>query len=139
VTRAWRRAHAALPGLSPRGDPARLRLLREYVRAVDLLLDCGAFPDPTYLWWDVRPQPKLGTVELRIMDAQSTLGATAALVALVQSLGCGGQLELLGDLLDHPGPARQRKLAARDGLEGLVGDLAIDFRGPLTRVERGVA
>ncbi len=68
------------------GIPRAFGSYGEYVRAVDLLLDCGAFPDPTYLWWDVRPQPKLGTVEIRIMDAQSTLSATAALVALVQSL-----------------------------------------------------
>ncbi|MEA2193620.1 MAG: glutamate---cysteine ligase / carboxylate-amine ligase, partial [Solirubrobacteraceae bacterium] len=64
------------------GIPRAFGSYGEYVRAVDLLLDCGAFPEPTYLWWDVRPQPKLGTVEIRIMDAQSTLGATAALVAL---------------------------------------------------------
>jgi len=187
------------------GIPRAFGSYGEYVRAVDLLLDCGAFPDPTYLWWDVRPQPKFGTVELRIMDAQTTLAGTAALVALVQSLvrlelvdghadaalvhapevldenrflaardgvdaelvdpvrghavavreianelmnacaphaealGAAGQLELLCDLLDRPGPARQRGLAARDGLEGLVADLAIDFKGPLTAHERGVA
>ncbi|MEA2157070.1 MAG: glutamate---cysteine ligase / carboxylate-amine ligase, partial [Solirubrobacteraceae bacterium] len=50
------------------GIPRAFGSYGEYVRAVDLLLDCGAFPEPTYLWWDVRPQPKLGTVELRIMD-----------------------------------------------------------------------
>jgi hypothetical protein len=37
-----------------------------------------------------------------------------------------------------PGPARQRELAARDGLEGLVADLAIDFNGRVDRIERGV-
>jgi glutamate---cysteine ligase / carboxylate-amine ligase len=26
-------------------------------------------PDPTYIWWDVRPQPRFGTIEIRIMDA----------------------------------------------------------------------
>ena len=57
------------------GIPRAFGSYGEYVRAVNLLLDCGAFPDPTYLWWDVRPQPKLGTVEVRIMDAQSTLDA----------------------------------------------------------------
>jgi carboxylate-amine ligase len=184
------------------GIPRAFGSYGEYVRAVDLLLDCGAFPEPTYLWWDVRPQPKLGTVEIRIMDAQSTLGATAALVALVQSLvrlelvdghadsalvhapevldenrflaardgvdaelvdplrgeavplrsmaielqaacaphaaalGCGEQLALLDVLLEHPGPARQRGLAARDGLEGLVADLALDFSTPLLALEQ---
>lgn len=177
----------------------------EYVRAVDLLLDCDAFPDPTYLWWDVRPQPKLGTVEIRIMDVQSTLSATAALVALVQSLvrleiidghagaalvhapevldenrflaardgveaelvdptrgravavleiaselmhacaphaaalGCRAELDLLPDLLDRPGPARQRERATRAGLDGLAAALVTDFAAPLPVLQRDVA
>ena len=52
----------------------------------DLLVRCGAFPDPSYLWWDVRPVPRFGTVEVRIMDAQTTVTETAALVALVQCI-----------------------------------------------------
>ena len=32
----------------------------------------GAIPEPTFLWWDARPQPRFGTVEVRIMDAQPT-------------------------------------------------------------------
>ena len=36
-------------------------------------LRSGAIPEPTFLWWDVRPQPRLGTVEVRIMDAQPRL------------------------------------------------------------------
>ena len=51
-----------------------------------MLIRCGAVPEPTFLWWDVRPQPRFGTVEIRIMDAQTTLADTAALAALVQSL-----------------------------------------------------
>ena len=43
-----------------------------------------AIPEPTFLWWDVRLQPRLGTVEVRIMDAQTRVEDTAALVALVQ-------------------------------------------------------
>src|SRR5215204_6324800 len=31
----------------------------DYVDAVDLLVRCGSIPDPTFLWWDVRPQPRL--------------------------------------------------------------------------------
>lgn len=187
------------------GIPRAFGSYGEYVRAVDLLLDCNAFPDPTYLWWDVRPQPKLGTVEVRIMDAQSTLAASGALVALVQSLTrleivegfadaalvhapevldenrflaardgvqaalvdpahgravpvreiaaellqacaphaaeleCSAELEQLDELIDDPGPARQRHLASRSGLEGLVADLVMDFGGGSTRVERDVA
>ncbi len=53
------------------GTPRPFSGYDEYVDTVDRLLRCQAFPDPTYLWWDVRPQPRFGTVEIRIMDAQS--------------------------------------------------------------------
>ena len=46
----------------------------------------GAIPDPSFLWWDARLQPRFGTVEVRVMDAQTRVEDTAALVALVQSL-----------------------------------------------------
>jgi carboxylate-amine ligase len=56
----------------------------------ELLVERGAkthsFPDYTYIWWDIRPHPRLGTVELRACDAQTRLESVAALVALVQSL-----------------------------------------------------
>ena len=107
------------------GIPRAFGSYGEYVRAIDLLLECGAFPDPTYLWWDVRPQPKLGTVEIRIMDAQSTLDATAALVALVQSVV---RLELVEGFADaalvHAPEVldENRFLAARDGVEAELVD-----------------
>src|SRR5438105_4732465 len=56
----------------------------------ELLVDRGArtnsFPDYTYIWWDLRPHPRLGTIEVRVCDAQTRLDTVAALVALVQSL-----------------------------------------------------
>ena len=45
-----------------------------------------AMPDYTFLWWDLRPHPRLGTVELRAMDAQSALWSVAGLAALVHGL-----------------------------------------------------
>ena len=32
-------------------------------------------PDYSFLWWDIRPHPKLGTLEVRAMDAQARLGS----------------------------------------------------------------
>jgi carboxylate-amine ligase len=56
----------------------------------ELLVERGAktnsFPDYTWIWWDLRPHPRLGTIEIRICDAQTRLENVAALVALVQSL-----------------------------------------------------
>ena len=42
--------------------------------------------DYTYLWYDVRPHPKFGTVEIRVMDSQTRLEHTLALAALVQAM-----------------------------------------------------
>jgi carboxylate-amine ligase len=68
------------------GIPRAFSSYDDYVQAVDLLIRCNAFPDATFLWWDVRPQPRFGTVETRIMDVQSTITGTRALTALVQCL-----------------------------------------------------
>ena len=43
-------------------------------------------PDYTWFWWKLRPHPRLGTVEIRALDAQTTVADTAALVALVHCL-----------------------------------------------------
>jgi carboxylate-amine ligase len=42
--------------------------------------------DYTMNWWDVRPHPKLGTLEIRVADQQTSVRRTAALAALVQAL-----------------------------------------------------
>ena len=91
----------------------------DWVRTVDMLLRSGAIPEPTFLWWDIRPQPRFGTVEVRIMDAQPGLEATGALCALAQALA---RLELEEDFappeLVHAQEAlaENRFLAARDGV-----------------------
>ena len=108
----------------------------DYVEALDALFASGALPDPTYLWWDVRLQPALGTVEVRVMDAQTRVSEVTPLVALIQSLA---RLELEGDASKAvPGAAvlaENRFLAARDGMDARVIDPAagglIPIRGLL--------
>ena len=52
----------ALPGVPARRHPARASTsYSDYIEAIDLLLRCDAFPEPTFLWWDVRLQPRFGT------------------------------------------------------------------------------
>ena len=50
------------------------------------MVEAGAVPDYTFLWWDVRPHPNLGTVEVRSCDAQTRLEHTIALTALIQAM-----------------------------------------------------
>src|SRR5690606_31165045 len=62
------------------GIPRPFGRYGKYVEAVDLLVRTGAIPDRSYLWWDIRPHPGIGTVEIRVMDAQSRARDAAPLV-----------------------------------------------------------
>lgn len=110
-------------GFPRTGAPRRFGSYSEYVESIDALITSGAVPDPTFFWWDVRLQPRLGTVEVRVMDAQSRVADTAALVAVVQSLA---SLELDGDPLHgRVTPeilSENCFLAARDGVAARLVD-----------------
>src|SRR5947209_9416404 len=56
-----------------------------YQRGIDFMVSSGVVEDYTYLCYDVRPHPRLGTVEIRAMDAQSRVGHTPALPARTQA------------------------------------------------------
>ena len=68
------------------GIPRQFGTYQRYVEAIDVLIRGGAIPEPTFVWWDVRLQPRFGTVEIRIADAQTRVEDTAAIVALVQAV-----------------------------------------------------
>ena len=53
---------------------------------VDLMVESGAMDDYSYCWWDVRPHPNIGTIELRILDSQTSLNSAIALTALTQCI-----------------------------------------------------
>ena len=68
------------------GMPPHYGTWETYSNRVEQMMRGGAIEDYTYLWWDVRPHPNLGTVETRIFDQQTTLEHTIALAALTISL-----------------------------------------------------
>jgi len=115
------------------GIPRGFRSYADYVEAVDLLVRCGAIPEPTFLWWDARPQPRFGTVEVRIMDVQSSVDETAALVALVQTIARREVLEKEAIRSVGHSPEvliENRFLAARDGMDARLIDPARERRVP---------
>ena len=126
-------------GFPRTGTPRRFGSYSEYVASIDALITSGAVPDPTFFWWDVRLQPRLGTVEVRVMDAQSRVADTAGLAALVQSLA---RLELEGE------PPRCRAtpeilsencfLAARDGVDARLVDPVAETLVPLRTTLRSL-
>ena len=121
------------------GTPRAFSGYSDYVDAVDALIASEAIPDPSFLWWDVRLQPRLGTVELRVMDAQSTVADIEPIVALIQS---SARLVLEGEYRPVPMSPEVLEengfLAARDGMDASVIDPATRRLVPLRRLLDGL-
>lgn len=87
----------------------------------------GAVPEPRRWWWELRPHPTHGTLELRVPDAQASVEDAGAVAAVVQSL-CAH----LAARYDAGKPVRSaprwrieenRWSACRWGVEGTMADL----------------
>jgi carboxylate-amine ligase len=116
------------------GLPPAFASWEEFELLVDRGVRTGSFSDYTYIWWDLRPHPRLGTIEVRICDAQTRLASVAGLTALVQSLAA-----TLAERYerDGPPPIQPRMLieenkwrAARHGLDADLIDLERDTERP---------
>jgi carboxylate-amine ligase len=107
---------------------------------VEQMVRSGAIGDYTYLWWDVRPHPKIGTVETRIFDQATLLEDTVAFAALTQSLAhrlvqayrAGEPLfEVPGELVDV-----NKVRAALRGMEGRLLDVSAGSHVPAPDLAR---
>lgn len=113
------------------GPPRWFRDYGAYVEAIDVLVRCDAIPEPTFLWWDARLQPRFGTLEVRIMDSQTRVEDTAAIAALVQ---CLVRLESAREPQPPDAPevlGENRFLAARDGMDARLVDPSAWTRRPV--------
>jgi glutamate---cysteine ligase / carboxylate-amine ligase len=80
-------ARAQLFRAYPRADIARAYAsFEDWQHEVGAVVAAGELPDYTFLWADIRLHPRLGTVEVRAMDAQAPLWSVAALASLVHGL-----------------------------------------------------
>jgi carboxylate-amine ligase len=114
------------------GLPPRFADWADFQRRVQTLTDSGIIDDYTFLWYDVRPHPRLGTIEIRAMDSQTRVEHTVALGALVVSL-VKLLVEEFARELPAPDPPweildENRWLAARHGLEAELLDHASGTR-----------
>jgi glutamate---cysteine ligase / carboxylate-amine ligase len=66
--------------------PRQFRDYAEFCSVADQLIAAAGVEDYTYIWWDVRPHPRLGTVEVRAVDVQADVTTSAAVAALVQAI-----------------------------------------------------
>ena len=68
------------------GLPYRLLNWAEFQRLMITLVSAKAIESIREIWWDVRPHPKFGTIEVRICDGLPTLDEVMAVTALIQAL-----------------------------------------------------
>ena len=119
------------------GVPRAMRDFEDFCEMSRVLTRAADVPDYTYFWWKLRPHPRLGTVEVRAMDAQASLADTAALVALVHCLARDAAET-------EPGPDPSPELieegmfrAARFGVHGELPD-AHGSRHPVAEILQDV-
>ena len=80
-------ARAAAVRTYPRFElPRAFGDYEDFLRVADQLIAAAGVSDYPYIWWDVRPHPKLGTVEVRGMDVAARPQENAAIAALIQAL-----------------------------------------------------
>jgi carboxylate-amine ligase len=53
---------------------------------VERLIGFGLADDYTRFWWDVRPHPRFGTLEIRMPDQPTSFDVSVAFIALMQAL-----------------------------------------------------
>jgi carboxylate-amine ligase len=119
-------------GLPTAGLPPALESWSDFEAFMETLIAARAISSIREVWWDIRPHPDFGTVELRMSDGMASLGETTAVAALAQCL-----VHDLSVRLDREQPlpgardwvVRENKwLAARYGLEA---SMIVDDQGTL--------
>ncbi len=96
---------AELLALLPRsGAPPTFSGYADWERFAERLVGLGVADEWTRIWWDVRPHPRFGTLEVRMPDQPTRVEVTVAFAALLQALVAGAT----------PGPPADRGLYAQN-------------------------
>jgi carboxylate-amine ligase len=114
------------------GPPPRFKDYGDYAEVVGQLERTGCIADYTHIWWDIRPHPRLGTIEMRVCDAVTRLEDVVAITAFFQAIvkmyceqyEAGREIASWHRMLT----TENKWLAARYGLEAPVMDLATGRR-----------
>ena len=126
-------------GLPTAGLPYQLAGWPEFERFMTTLVSAKAISSIREVWWDIRPHPHFGTVELRICDGLPTLREVAAMAAMSQCL-----VEWMNGLCDQGCElpvqrgwiVRENKWrAARHGVDA---DIIVDEDGRLVHLRDAV-
>ncbi len=120
--------------LPRQGIPPAIASWESFAQALAWGAASGAVPDVRRWWWELRPHPAFGTLEVRVPDAQATVGDAAAVVALVHALAAWlAARHDAGEPLETADTWRleeNRWSAARRGMDAELADLRTGERTP---------
>jgi carboxylate-amine ligase len=124
------------------GPPPRFRDYADYASVIHQLERTGCIADYTQIWWDIRPHPRLGTIEVRICDGVTRVEHAVAIAAYVQAF-----VKYISEAIDrgeeiatyHRILTTENKwLAGRYGLQAPIMDLETGKRNrvPVSQIIR---
>ena len=107
--------------------PRGFRDYADFLEVADQLVAAAGVDDYTYIWWDVRPHPRLGTVEVRALDVPTEPHTSAASAALIQAIAAKE--------LDRPTDSRLHREALEESYfqaasHGLEAEIVFDSERP---------
>jgi carboxylate-amine ligase len=126
-------------GLPTAGLPYQLKGWHEFEEFMGTLIAAKAITSVREVWWDIRPHPDFGTVELRVCDGVPTLREVSAIAALAQCL-----VEWMDRLIDRgyamPSPRMwvTRENKWRTGRYGLDAEIIVDDGARLQPVRSSI-
>nr|WP_246323764.1 glutamate--cysteine ligase [Petropleomorpha daqingensis] len=121
------------------GLPYQLSGWHEFEDYMQTLISTHAIESVREVWWDIRPHPNFGTVELRICDGLPTLDEIGAVAALSQCLVEQFDRELdRGYTLPVPASWVLRENKWRAARYGLDADIVVDEKGTVRPVRQAI-
>jgi glutamate---cysteine ligase / carboxylate-amine ligase len=107
--------------------PRQFRDYEDFCHVADQLIAAAGVDDYTYIWWDVRPHPQLGTVEVRAIDVPTDAALSSAFAALIQAIAAKE--------LDRPTPPGLYREALEESYfqaasHGLAAEILLDDETP---------
>jgi carboxylate-amine ligase len=107
---------------------------------METLVSSAAISSVREVWWDIRPHPDFGTVELRICDGIPTMREVASLAAIAQSLVESMDVRLdAGEKLLVPREWVVKQNKWKASRHGLDADLIVDDRGARAPLRDAIA
>lgn len=122
-------------GLPTAGPPWQLSGWAQFERFMDTLIAARTIASVREVWWDIRPHPGFGTIEMRVCDGMPTLREVGAVAALTQCL-----VQRFDALLDHgyalptPRPWLVRENKWRAARHGIDASIIVDELGTTVRL-----